>query len=271
MHSIAWRATGRWSVIFLLMVAVGSPAAQTLNDAQAPVRSGTGLMVGGYLNVNGAYMARDHSSIQRLSVPLYDETAVLEARHAGSRGVGLDAAAGVRVWSGFSVGLGVTHFRTANDVEVTGTVPNPLVRDRAREVHHRPEGFDRTDIGMHLHAAWTIRLSDRIDLALSAGPSIFQVKQDSVSGIDPREVPPYDEVQVDVGRASVSKTLIGANVGADLTCHMVRSLEPGALFWTVGIGVFVRWTEGTSTLTESGPEELEAGGLRAGAGLRFRF
>jgi hypothetical protein len=253
------------------MVAVGSPAAQTLAAGQAPVRSGAGPMAAGYFNVNGAYLAREHSSIQHLSVPAYDETAVLEASHAGSPDVGLDAALGVRVWSGFSVGLGVTHFRTANDVEVTGTFPHPLVRGRVREVRHRPEGFDRTDIGMHLHAAWTIRLSDRLDLALSAGPSIFQVKQDSVSVIAQGEVAPYDVEQIEFRSASTSTWLLGANVGADLTCHLVRSLEPGALFWTVGVGVFVQWARGTSALDGSGPDGLEAGGLRAGAGLRFRF
>lgn len=264
---------GRWSIFVVLGLLGGSAEAQTPEETQASGRPRARLMEIGYVNLSAAYPTEGGSLSQRLSTTLYDEPAVFEARHALTPRVGLEAAVGLRVWSGLSVGLGATYSRPGNDVEVTGAVPHPLFYDRAREARHGAEGFDRTDIGMHLHAAWTIRISDRIDLALSAGPSLFWVEQGSVSGIDSREVgPPYEDVRVDVSRAIVSKRLFGANVGADLTYHLVRSLEPGALFWTAGVGVFVQWARGTSALTEFGPDEIvEAGGLRAGAGLRFRF
>ena len=227
----------------------------------------------GYLNLNAAYLTGDHSLSQRLSMPLYDETAVGDVRHASSPRVGLDAAVGLRVWSNLAVGVGGTHFRTRSGVNVTGTVPHPLFYHRPREVREQPSGFGGAEIGLHLHAAWTFRIAERLDIALSAGPSLFRVELDRVSALDAREVgAPYDQVHADVSRASVRKQMPGANLGIDLTYHLVRSLEPGALFWTAGVGIFARWTRGTSALEEFGPDEtFEAGGLQAGAGLRFRF
>lgn len=262
--------TGSGSSVLVVLMLFGGPAgAQSPEEAQPRTR----LMQVGYLNLNAGYQAAEHSLSQRLSLPLYDETAALDVRHVSSADMALDAAVGLRMWRSLAVGLGVTHYRTRNDVEVTGTLPHPLFYDRPREATHHPDGFDRTEIGVHLQAAWTISMADRIDVALSAGPSLFLAELDRVSAIDAREVGrPYDDVQADYGRASVRKQVPGVNVGVDLTYHLIRRLEPGTLFWTAGVGVFVRWTMGTASLDEFGPDQtIETGGLQGGAGLRFRF
>ena len=175
-----------------------------------------------------------------------------------------------------AVGVGLTYSRTTHGVDATGTVPHPLFYNQPRELELQLGGFNRTDLGIHLHAAWIIRLAGRLDLALSAGPSLLAVEIDRLDPVsdafDVRETAPYNEVQLHFGRESVQERVPAASVGIDLTYHFYRSLTPAALFWTAGIGVFARWTMPISPLPEFGPDEtLDVGGLRAGGGLRFRF
>ena len=261
------------SILVVLISFGGATGAQTPEGTQASSRPRTRLMEGGYVNLSALHQRGEHLLMQRLSEPRYDETAVFDIHHAAAAPVAWDAALGLRLWSNLSVGLGATYIRNRNGIDVLGAVPHPLVFDRHREVRLQPGGFDRTDIGVHLQAAWTVRMADRLDLALSAGPSLFRVELDRVSRIDVSEVrPPYEVVQTEISRAFVRKDLPGVNVGVDLTYHLVRSLQPGAIFWTTGLGVFVRWTMGTSALAEFGPDEtIEVGGLQSGVGLRFRF
>jgi len=255
----------------VLMLLGGTAGAQSPEEARAPELRRPMERV--YLNLDAAYHSEEHLLVQRLSTPLYDETRTFEARHASPVGVGFGAALGVRVWNNLAVGLGGSYFRIRNAVDVAGHVPHPLFYRRPRETEHQPGGFDRTEVGVHLQVVWTIRLADRLDVALSAGPSVFRVELDRVSTIRTDEVgPPYDAVRVDIGRALARKDLAGANAGIDLTYHLFRSMEPGASFWAAGVGIFVRWTTGTSALPEFGPDEtIEVGGLQVGAGLRFRF
>ena len=53
----------------------------------------------GYLNLNAVYPTAEHSLTQGLSKPVYDETAVLEARYTPSPRVGADGGVGLRLWS----------------------------------------------------------------------------------------------------------------------------------------------------------------------------
>lgn len=267
---------GSSSILVVLMLLGGPAEAQTAEEErQASARSGSRLMRIGYLNLNAVYPSPEEYAVrQRLSMPLYDETAAFDVRHVSSRRVPLDASAGLRVWSNLAVGVGVTYLRARQGVDVRGTVPHPLFYDRPRDVRQLPDGFRRTEIAAHLQGSWTIPLADRLDLALSAGPSLLFVKHDRVSAITVREEAPYDQARLDVTRAGGRQRVPGANVGVDLTYHFIARRDPGTSFWTAGIGIFARWTTGTATLPEPDfePDQtIEAGGLQAGAGLRFRF
>ena len=268
----SWAA--RLSILLCPVLVAGSAAAQTAEEIQASRPRGRLIEIG-YLNLNAMYPTEGHALSQRVRPQVYGETAEFDFRHVTPARVGVDAAVGFRVWSSLAVGLGVTHSSAPTDVDVTGSVPHPLFYERPRELMDRLGRFyRRTELGVHLHAAWTIPLADRLDVVLSAGPSLFFVELDRVdlpdqSGV--KEMTPYTAVTVDFGRGSVQKRVPGASAGVDVTWHFIRRREPDP-FWTAGIGVFARWTMGTSALSEFGADEtLDVGGLRAGAGLRFRF
>ena len=272
----SWAA--RLSILLCPVLVAGSAAAQTAEEIQASRRPRGRLMEIGYLNLNAMYPTVGHALSQRVRPQVYGETAEFDFRHVTPSRVGVDAAVGLRVWSNLAVGLGVTHSSAPTDVDVTGRVPHPLFYERPRELMDRLGRFyRRTELGIHLHAAWTIPLADRLDVVLSAGPSLFFVEFDRVDPPDQsdvNEMTPYtvEQLTVDFGRGSVQKRVPGASVGVDLTYHFIRRSDPGALFWTAGIGIFAGWMTGTSALPEFGADEnLDVGGLRAGAGLRFRF
>ena len=264
------------AVLVAAMLLGGSAAAQTPERTPVSGRSGSRLMQGGYVNLDWAYLLPDRSWSQSLPPrKLYDEDATFAARHAASRHAGPDVAAGLRLFGGFAVGVGAARFRTEKTVDLTGSVPHPLFygADHARTVNQPLTGYNRTELGLHGLFSWTIPVTGRVDLALSGGPSWFVVDHDHVvdGGITVRETAPYDRVAVaEVRSASVRKIVRGANVGVDVTYHLYRSLAPGAVFWTVGVGGFVRWTTGTAEVDQF-TEPIDVGGFQTGAGLRFRF
>ena len=257
-------------ILILLLCIAGAAEAQEAR-ASAPRRT-SALMEIGYFNINVGRQSGQGALSEQFTAPKWGETERFDVRQASRPGDLLDAALGLRVWRGLAIGLGATYIRGANGVEVTGSVPHPIFFDRHRNSTHQPGDLDDTRIGLHLQMGWTIRLASRLDVQLSAGPSLFRMERGRPE-IEATEVgPPYDEVQFHVSRATVKKNVPGANVGLDLTYHLIRRLEPGALFWTAGIGVFVRWTTATATFTELEPDQdIDVGGLQASAGLRFRF
>ena len=264
-------------MLVLLMLFGGSAGAQTSQEVQVSDGSGRMLMKTGYLNLNVAQPGAVYSLSQDLSKVRYREPSPLDVHHAVSADVGLDAAVGLRVWRNLALGVGLTHFRTRSDVNVKGEVPHPLFFDEAREIQVQLEGFSGAEVGAHLQAAWTFRIAERLDVALSGGPSVFRLELDYVSAINPREVgtpdqrASFDQVQLDNSRGPVREQVPGANFGVDVTYHFLRRLDPGATFWTAGVGIFVRWTTGMLVLEEFGDETIEVGDLQTGAGLRFRF
>ena len=266
------RAGRRGALILVLLLSVGGIAEAQEARALEPRETFTPIRKG-YINLNMARQIGHRALRNSLTRTLYEEPETVHVNRASTPGDLLDAAMGFRVWKNLAIGLGVTYSRTESNVDVTGTVPHPLFYGQYREWQSQASILDDIQIGFHPHMAWTIRLGGRFDVALSAGPSLFRVERDGVFAITTGEVGlPYSEVQVDVDHATLKKNIPGANVGLDLTYHLIRRLEPGALFWTAGIGVFVRWTTATSTFTEFEPDQdIEVGGLQAGAGFRFRF
>lgn len=263
------RPTAGASILAAALFLSSPAAAQTGAEAEGRSR----LMEIGYININGGYQIGDSAVLQRFSQQLFGETAAFDVRHATSDGVALDGGLGLRVWNNLAVGAAVTRYSTRSTVVVTGEVPHPLFTARHRDWRHELGGYHRTEIAVHVHAVWTFRLAERIDVAVSAGPSHFNVKQDRVAGIRPgRGAPPDYAVEADFDSAPARAQAVGANVGVDVTYHLIRRTRPGQLFWTAGIGVFARWTTAMSDLTAFGPDQtVEVGGVQSGIGLRFRF
>ena len=115
-----------------------------------------------------------------------------------------------------------------------------------------------TENAIHLFAAWMVPVTDKIDVGISAGPSIFMVSQDLPASLTVNEPgPTVNQITTDKS----SKTTVGVNFGFDLAYMMNKR-------W--GVGGLARYTWGSADLKNT-TDKLTVGGFQIGAGLRFRF
>ena len=247
------------------------------SNAEAQTRTGDPAAVepvsNWYVDLDAGYRLPGQEWVERFSSELYAETAAYDVRYRTSEGGVFGVGAGRRLWRSLAVGVGFTYFDAATDVRVAGSVPHPLFTRRPRPLEYGPEDTRFTEVGVHFHAGWTFRITDRIDLRLAGGPSLFEVRRDRLTRIEPSEAgPPYDEVAPggDV-RARPRRRIPGANAGIDLTYYFARSLAPGAFFWRAGIGGFVRWTGETAERPEPESEPLTVRSWQGGLSFRIAF
>ena len=273
------RAARRTASILILLISIGGAAwAQVSEQEQtSEIQRPRRLMQAGYFNMSIIPQSGGSSFRERVNpTEKYNEPANFRTRHAIPSAALPDIAFGVRLWRNLAVGVGATYFRVRDDVELTGTVPHPLFYERPRDLLSQLDGYHHTQTGIHPHAVWTLPLADRLDIALSAGPSLLLVTQDRVSEVVVTlPGPTHDEFQAEPTAKSVTERAFGANAGIDVTYHLFRQLEPDAVFWTAGLGFFVRWTGATvgfaSEVDRAQSASLDVGGLQYGAGLRLRF
>jgi hypothetical protein len=126
-------------------------------------------------------------------------------------------------------------------------------------------GLRHSEVAINIFALRMIPLSEKTDVAVFGGPSIFMVKQDLVSGvtIPQPETPPFTPVvtpQVSEG----SGNAVGFNVGVDWTYLLTPQL---------GVGGFARFSGGPTADVSAGDQavDVRVGGFQIGAGVRVRF
>jgi hypothetical protein len=111
-----------------------------------------------------------------------------------------------------------------------------------------------------------IPLHPRLDVALAAGPSFLNVRQDVLSGIEVTETgAPFTTVDISrVALVTRDVRTIGLNASADATWFLTP---------VVGIGVTARYIRGyaSATLSDGRPVNIDVGGLQVGIGARLRF
>ena len=214
-----------------------------------------------FIRINGIYPVSDPATFEtKLELPRYGETAAYRFGHEPGRKVFADATLGVRIWRGLGAAVSVSRLDTDSTTTVSGSVPSPLIFDSPRPASFTAT-LERRQMDFHFQATYFLPTPNAIDIALSAGPSLLRVTRDSVTS--PRlalETFPFETVEiVGVDTKQVLEKGIGANVGVDI------ALMPTRVF---GVGIFARYVTG---LVDAGSQRLDAGGLQAGAGLRFRF
>jgi hypothetical protein len=217
----------------------------------------------GFVNASvGSQAGSDDLSVD-VGRDVYDERMSIQSSVDGGGGALWDVAGGYRVWRNLVVGLGYSRFANDNDVTATITIPNPLVTDAPRS-GSAAAGLEHSETAVHFIASWMIPVTDKIDVALFGGPSIFSLTQDVITDVAFTEVgSPF--TSVDIGGPTVteaSATGVGVNIGADVTYLVARR---------VGVGGFLRYTGGNVSFDEAGGFEMTAGGVQIGFGVRYRF
>lgn len=192
------------------------------------------------------------------------ERARVTSRYEIPKGAVFDGSAVVRLAGGFGAGVAVTIASATNDLEVRGRVPHPFFFDRFRDVEGSVAAR-HAETGIHLLAAYVVPLTPRLHLAVSGGPSRFEVEQRVAERVTVSESYPFDTAEfADAPLETVKAGVWGFNVGADVGWMFTRNL---------GAGGMIRYARANVSLSPTGREafDVDVGGMFAGGGLRVMF
>lgn len=179
--------------------------------------------------------------------------------------VGADVGVVVRVWKALGAGLSVNTANRSSSARFTGSLAHPFFFGRPRTAETEILDLDRSEVGFHITAAFMVPSSNKLKLMVFGGPSFFNTTQDVADDLDINEVYPFDTVTIAEGTVTeLNETLFGFNVGADVAWYFTDS---------VGVGGLIRFAQGKKEVAigDGAPFDLEAGGLQASVGIRFRW
>ena len=218
------------------------------------------------VSVNGGVQASSSTFTTSASQPVYLEDAVIDTSYPIRRGIAVDSGVSIRLVGGFGVGVSVSSVMANKDADVSATVPHPFFFNKPRTVSGTALGQRRDELATHVQLIYTLRPSPKVDVALAAGPSFFQVHQEVVTGITFTDTYPYDTATLTSASSQrVSANTTGFNVGADVGWRLARH---------AGLGGLVRFSKATVSLTmpnETRTVSSDAGGVQAAGGLRLYF
>jgi hypothetical protein len=211
-----------------------------------------------FVNVSGGFQGGSRTLTTSTPFDIYDETGLVSSSQEVTGGGFFEIGAGYKVWENLAVGLAFSHSGSSSDAAVSASVPDPLLFDHQRPVSASVTDLKHSENVLHFVGTWMVPVTDKIDVGLSAGPSIFNVKQELPSAVVVAEPgPTVSSVSVD----DVKKTTLGINLGVDVT-YLVTP--------RVGVGGLARYTWGSAEL-DGASDNLTVGGFQIGGGLRLRF
>jgi hypothetical protein len=211
----------------------------------------------GYANLNGLLQTASRDVSASGSFDLYEEVATFDAPREIGSGMVVDLSGGYKVWRNLAIGLGYSRFSNTDNVTVTARIPDPIVFDSPNEQTLSAGDLEHSESAVHLSAVWFYPVTDKIDVAFSAGPSFFTVKETHVTAVTVQSNTSIVS-GVSVGNAKESGT--GLHAGVDMT-YLVTP--------RIGAGVLLRYA-GTS-VDLPGAEDTGVGGFQLGVGVRVRF
>jgi hypothetical protein len=212
----------------------------------------------GYVNVNVAGQTQSREIAVSTSFDLYNESATVAAAQGVDGGPLFDISGGVRVWRNLAVGIGFSSFGDTSEAAVAASIPHPDFGGTFATTTTTAGGLKHSEHGVHIQAVWMWPVTDKIDVAFSAGPSIFNVSQDLVSTVT---VASGTQTVTGVVTERQKETGVGANLGIDVTYMVWRN--------KLGGGVFMRYAGASVDLPLV--QNLDVGGFQAGIGARYRF
>jgi hypothetical protein len=251
----------------VLFLAGATPAvhAQTM-PAGEPSRYQFNVSLGGQWN--------EQTFTDSSTFTIYGEQGAVATAHAIGGGTLFDVSAAARVWKNVAIGLAYSTVSNKNDATSVVRVPHPVIFGQTRTATASISDLEHSENAVHLQFMWLIPLTNKIEIAVMAGPSFFTVRQ-SVATVrapqDLTDVAPFTTVTINtMSVTDVKDSPVGVNVGIDGT-YMIRTIAGVG----VGVGGFLRYSGASLDLeTEPGvtrDTELKAGGPQGALGLRLRF
>lgn len=207
------------------------------------------------------------SADRSTSFPLYGEQAQVETAHNIEGGTYFDIGASYKVWQSLAVGMSYSRLSNSSDAAIGGLLPHPLVTNQPRSFTASATDLDHVENGVHIQAIWLIPFTDKVEFALSGGPSIYTVTQEFSLAPGPgsfTETVPYNTVTVSsVDTVALKESGAGFNIGADASYAITRTMS--------GI-VQIRYTRASVDFAvDGGTVGVDVGNAQFGVGLRVKF
>lgn len=225
-----------------------------------------------FVTLSGARQWGSETVTDSFPLEQYEEVNQSEADYKFDRLGGVfEIGGGFSIWRRLSIGVSYAHTGSSGPVTVRAAVPHPIVVGRPRSAEIAAEDLQRSENAVHFRAIWTFPVQSKLDLAFFVGPSIINVSQDLVSGVEvAAEVAPFNQVELTgVKLERGSGTTAGVNVGIEATYHLrgKSSLTRG-----LGFQAFFKYAGGAADI-ELDDDTLSAkvGGSQVGLGVRFGF
>jgi len=209
-----------------------------------------------FINVNGGAQTQARSLDNSFSIPIYGQTATVATTTTIPSGGIFDMSAGYKVMQNFGVAIGFSTFSVKGASAGAASVPSPIFFNRPLAVTIPESPADRKDRSVYVLLVGFVPVTDKVELALSIGPSFTRVQQSMITSVSI----PAGTQNVNPTQQSQSGTAKGVNVGADLTYMFIKQ---------VGAGAFMRYNGGSVDLESA--SGLKAGGFQVGLGGRLRF
>jgi hypothetical protein len=211
----------------------------------------------GYLWLSGTYQT---TSTEFATFTRFGGSAI-RTTYGGVKPIVGDIALGLRVWNGLSIGLAGTGYGQITHADVSAIVPLPVPGAVPISVSGTAREINRLELALHVDASWSVPIREsRAQVVFFAGPSVFRVRQELVTGVFVNDTPPFVPITV----VESTRQHLGANGGVEVSVRLYKAL---------GLGGIVRYSRADVPFSPA-PEvdvTVRAGGVQAGAGLHFRF
>lgn len=237
-------------VIAALLFGIGASAA----NAQTPSPRSPGEI---FINVSAGGQMQDRTFGSSGTFSRFNETGSFEAVENVGRAFVFDATGGYQFGQhlAFSVGIWMASAKAA--VAAAAIMPDPVFFGRFNTVTPTPPtGLKQQTLGVNFDIIYLLPLTNRIDLALSIGPTLSHVKQDVGTIV----VSPTAQTATIVVESQSKSTFKGGNLGIDVSYKLAERY---------GLGFFARYAGGEADIPAV--SKMKVGGLQVGGGLRYRF
>jgi hypothetical protein len=248
------RAT-TWLMCSVCLGVVASPARAAAQGAEARIRIG----------VSGGIQTSGDGVSQNFTVTKNVEPATITAQIPHDQAPIFDVGGWVRLAGRVGAGVSFSRLTRTSDASIDASIPHPFYFQQPRTISGTQPGLREEENAVHIDVVALAAATDRIELTVFGGLTVFNAKQDLVTDVSYTESYPYDTATftgATVSRQSVSKS--GYNLGADVT-------------WTfserVGVGGLFRFSRASAdySVSSSNQVTVDLGGVQAAAGLRLRF
>lgn len=205
-----------------------------------------------YVDLNIAGQTQSVSLETSSVVPLFGEVGTTSTSQTVGKGLLADFGGGFRIRSNFAVGVAFSVFNRSPIGTVQLSVPDPIAFGAFTSLSASPK-LNQNEFGTHVKVSYLGRLSDKIEVAVSAGPSFVRLSKDIVGAT-------LTGGTTNVTVATQTGSSVGVNGGVDLNYFFTPLL---------GGGVFARYVAASVDLPAA--SGVKVGGFQGGLGVRLRF